>query len=162
MTVASPVSHDLVPRPNSMRLSELADDLAALWPSSTAGVDNWMSRPSIMRRVAAGLAARLAAATDRVVALGPGSLVLGGAVSLSTGLPFCAVDEDGTVFGDHHDGETVAVISVKGNTEEPDWLSTLEVNRRLSVVQGDWSRIGSEVLISQLPLHRDGTRTEGQ
>lgn len=162
MTIASPVRHDLVPRSNSMRLSELADDLAALWPSSPAGVDSWMSRPSIMRRVARELAARLAAATDRVVALGPGSLVLGGAVSLATGLPFCAVDEEGTVFGEHHDGETVGVISVRGITEEPNWLSALDVNRRLSVVQGDWSRIGSEVLISQLPLHRDSTRTEGQ
>ena len=162
MIVTSPDSRDLVPRPDSMRLSELADDLAALWHSSPASVDSWMSRPSIMRRVAAGLASRLASATDRVVALGPGSLVLGGAVSLTTGLPFCAVDEDGSVFGDHHDGETVAVISVNGNTDEPGWFSTLEVNRRLSVVQGDWSRIGSEVLISQLPLQHDSARTEGQ
>ncbi|TQL44932.1 hypothetical protein FB562_2339 [Homoserinimonas aerilata] len=160
MTIATPTLHELVPRSDSTRLSELADDLAALWPTSPQDVDGWMSRPSILRRVAGELAARLAADTDRVVALGPGALVLGGAVSLSTGLPFCAVDDEGTVFGDHHAGETAGVISVDGNAEEPGWLSTLDVSRRLSVVHGGGSRIGGEVLISRLPLRRDTAASE--
>jgi len=149
-----------VQRSDSTRLRELADDLAALWPQSPADVGGWMSRPSILRRVAGELAARLGADTDRVIALGPGSLVLGGAVSLATGLPFCAVGDEGAVFGDYHAGENAALISVDGDMEEPAWLSTLDVSRRLSVVSAGGSRIEGDVLITHLPLRRDPAASE--
>lgn len=155
MTVTDHPDQELDPRSKSTRLHELADDLAALWSGTSTNVGGWMSRPSILRRVAGELAARLAADTDRVIALGPGSNVLGGAVSLVTGLPFCAVEADGSIFGEYHPGENAGVVSVDGNAAEPEWLSTLDVSRRLSVVPGRGNNDGKEVLISQLPLRHD-------
>jgi hypothetical protein len=144
---------ELVHRSSSTRLRELGNDLSALWRRDANEVGGWMSRPSILRRVASELATRLAPDTDRVIAIGPGSLVLGGAMSLTTGLPFCAVDRDGSVFGDYHAGETVTVVSVDNDTAEPGWITLLEVTRRLSVVATGTHQRTDDVLVSLHSRH---------
>ncbi|QEE62386.1 hypothetical protein FVA74_12980 [Salinibacterium sp. dk2585] len=149
---------DLVDRPEALRLRELANDLAAVWPTPDVPVDGWMMRPSILRRVASEMAARVAGDVDRVIALGPGASVLGSAVSLATGLPFCAVQPDGTSLGARHRGETVVVISVDGERRDPDWLSAFEVAQRLSVVPGASDAHDCEPLITRWPL-RNGPVT---
>ncbi|MGB4136963.1 MAG: hypothetical protein WA971_10385, partial [Microbacterium sp.] len=102
----------LLPAQNrSTRLRELGADLHAVWSGEPRDAGLWMTRPSILRRVAAEAALRIDAGVDRIVAFGPGARVLGAAVSLSTGLPYCA-DEGGGVFGDHHPGEIIALVSV--------------------------------------------------
>ncbi|PWB97975.1 hypothetical protein [Homoserinimonas hongtaonis] len=141
-------------------MSELGNDLAAVWPAAGGDIAGWMTRPSILRRVASEFAARLASDTDRIVALGPGASILGGAVSLVTGLPFCAAEADGALFGSLHDGERAVVISIDGESDEPAWLATLEVSRRLSVVPGGRDR--SEALIAQLPLRRDSAAAHNE
>lgn len=153
---ALPASN-LVNRPEAARLCELGEDLAAVWSNSQQAMDGWMTRPSILRRVASAFAARIGAETDRIVGLGPGSLLLGGSVSLSTGLPFCAVLESGSVFGSFYAGESVVVISADGTGIEPGWLGNLEVSGRLCILPGEGKSNGYEPLLSQLP-RRSGSQ----
>jgi len=152
MTITAP--WDLTYRPDEVRLRELGEDIAALWSTDRADVAAWMCRPSILRRVASEFAGRLEPDTDRIVALGPGAPVLGSALSLATGLPFCAVSPDGSVFGEHHPGENVAVISVDAESDDPDWFTTLDVSRRLTVVR---ARHGAaNVVLISLDLNLKG------
>lgn len=95
--------------------TELAADLSATWssPLTTAKHDDWMSRPSILRRVAAALADGISGGTERIACVGAGSEVLGAAVSLATGIPFVAIEDANVHFGTVHPGERVAVMSVR-------------------------------------------------
>ncbi len=99
-------------RPHSVAaLSELATDLTSCWsPGAVDEVAGWMSRPAVLRRVAAALAERVPPETDRLIASGPGALVLGAAVSLGTGLPFAALGE-GARWGDVHAGEQLFAVA---------------------------------------------------
>ncbi|MER7006941.1 hypothetical protein ABT297_28430 [Dactylosporangium sp. NPDC000555] len=98
--------------------TELAADLSATWigPLADEGHEEWMSRPSTLRRVAAALADGVSPRETRIVCVGPGAEVLGAAVSLATGLSFVAVAVHGDAeerFGHVYDGERVAVIGVR-------------------------------------------------
>ena len=95
-------------------LDELAADLLATAAPGGArsDVSQWMTRPGILRRIASQLSVPIAADADRILAVGPGAVVLGSAVSLATGLPFAAVGDEGPAFGSLHDDERVAVVSV--------------------------------------------------
>lgn len=137
----------IIDRARSTRLRELAEDLVALSPRDRFDVSAWMSRPSILRRVAALFASRLDADTDRIIALGPGAGVLGGAVALTSGVPFTSVGVDGAEFGEHHPGETAVIISAVGSAAEPAWIDELDVRRRLSAVRGLTGDYGYEALI---------------
>jgi hypothetical protein len=94
-------------------LDELAADLLATAAQGGArsDVSQWMTRPGILRRIASRLSVSIPADADRILAVGPGAVVLGSAVSLATGLPFSALGDRGPVFGSLHDDERVAVVS---------------------------------------------------
>lgn len=99
---------------------ELAGDLAAAEYDDGAGDGGsgagWLDRPSLLRRLAAALAAEVPATADRLVAAGPGAQALGAAVSLETGLPFAAFAVGAPPFGVIHPGETVVVIAVEADS----------------------------------------------
>ena len=76
-----------------------------------------VARPTILRRLARFLAARIPAGTDRVAAPTLGAVAIGTAVSLETGLPLAIVrsgEADGSgrrsVEGGLHPGEIVILI----------------------------------------------------
>ncbi|WP_433891067.1 hypothetical protein [Streptomyces sp. CA-111067] len=90
---------------------ELAGDLTAAGLDGGSGT-GWLDRASLLRRIAAGLAAEVPATADRLVAVGPGAQALGAAVSLETGLPFAAFTPGAPDLGVIHPGETVVVLAV--------------------------------------------------
>ena len=98
--------------------TELAADLTATFaaPMTDEGHQEWMSRPSTLRRVAAALAEGIGPGETRIAGTGPGAEVLATAVSLATGLPFVAVATGGDPqerFGHVYDGERIAVIGLR-------------------------------------------------
>jgi orotate phosphoribosyltransferase len=98
---------------------ELAVDLTASWPGldRPEAATQWLTRPSILRRVASRLAEAVPAETHRLVGAGPGAEVLATATSLTTGLSFAVLQpgsaspDDGN-WGHCHEGEDVTVVSV--------------------------------------------------
>lgn len=96
---------------------ELLADLAAALttqPSSNSR-NGWFARPGILRRMAALIGQSAPIDADRIVAVGDFAEILGAAVALETGLPFCVVGPEGDAgsrVGVVHAGERVAVISV--------------------------------------------------
>jgi len=114
MAVESGLAH-----PEGWFEQELAQDLAACWSPTgrEEGVQEWMARPSLLRRIARLLAVAIPAGVDRIIAVGTGAQTLGASVSLTTGLPFVAIEEDigsagvVTIFGRVHQGESIAVVS---------------------------------------------------
>lgn len=129
-----------VVRSSAEILEELGLDLLATWDPIRVpdAVSSWMSRPGILRRVASALSATIAADVDRIVAVGPGALVLGSAVSLATGLPYYAEDR-GILFGSLHDGETVVVVSA--TDDQAHWSSDAAVDIAARIVV--FSRLAS-------------------
>ncbi|TAM70069.1 MAG: hypothetical protein EPN48_06705 [Microbacteriaceae bacterium] len=99
-------------RSRDEELRELASDLAATWSprSLPATVSSWMSRPSILRRVAEAVAERIDGTIDRLIVVGPGAQALASAISLATGIPFHTESAHETL-GDIHAGERVSIIS---------------------------------------------------
>jgi len=106
------MSRRTVIRSEAEERRELAADLSATWePSSLAStVSSWVSRPSILRRLADALAAAVIDDVDRIVAVGPAAPVLASAVGLATGLPF-HTDGPGEALGEIHAGERVCIVS---------------------------------------------------
>lgn len=110
----------LLSRPREIALPELAGDLNAVWENSSnksdrKNVSSWITRPTILRRIASLLSESIADDTDRLVALGGGAEALGTALSLETGLPYCTVHND-TIFGEIYSGERIMLISVTPQT----------------------------------------------
>lgn len=96
------------------RTSELrADILAAATTSGRTDLDPYayLTQPTVLRRLAADLAAALPTGCDRLITQVSAGLPLAAAVSLHTGLPFAAFDTDTAhLHGEVHQGESVAVI----------------------------------------------------
>ncbi|WP_223690520.1 hypothetical protein [Leifsonia poae] len=101
------------------QLDELSQDLSATWNAASvpASISTWMSRPSILRRIADALSAELRDDIDRILAVGPGAQALGSAVALATGIPYVA-EAGSTRFGDLHRGERVAVVNAVRQGED--------------------------------------------
>ncbi|MEV6930416.1 hypothetical protein AB0M46_38855 [Dactylosporangium sp. NPDC051485] len=106
---------------------ELDAELAAdLWAASTAGAGyddvaaRWLSRPTLLRRLAAGLARHIPATADRIAAGGPGAAALGAAVSLWTGLPFVSfpAGRDEPTLGELDRGDQVVAVAVSVATAQ--------------------------------------------
>jgi hypothetical protein len=101
---------------------ELAEDLAASWPQleRPESAEEWLTRPAVLRRVAARVAESIPPEVNRIVGTGPGATTLATAASLVTGLPFAVVQSPATGapatadagFGCLHQGENVALVSV--------------------------------------------------
>jgi hypothetical protein len=110
---------------------ELANDIAAAMPLQAAAhrSDGWVTRPAILRRVATLMGASIPATADRIIAVGDAAQILGTAVALETGIPFCvanphaATEAEFLQTGTLHAGERVAVVSV--HLDAPDLLESL-------------------------------------
>lgn len=74
----------------TVRRDELLGDLvAAAWGTHGEFIDadQFLTKPTVLRRLASILASRVPAEVDRLVGRDPHSLVLGAAMALETGLP---------------------------------------------------------------------------
>jgi hypothetical protein len=129
-------SSGLLHRSHEEETQELALDLAAAWDAADLDSDvaSWMTRPGILRRIAAALSLRIPPDVDRIVAIGPGAQALGAATSLATGIDYAVLEGDG--FGSVRPGERVIVIAAL-DSEDPAGLppqavcvSSLVVARR--------------------------------
>lgn len=97
----------------------LADVVAAAWGThgDFIDADQFLSKPTVLRRLASILASRVPADVDRLLGREPHSLVLGTALALETGLPLViarvADSPDGPglrCFGELHAAERVLVV----------------------------------------------------
>lgn len=75
----------------------------------------FLSRPTILRRLARFLAHRIEAGTDRLIAGESAAVPLATALSLETGVPFAVLDQravpgDDAVLGELHPSERVMII----------------------------------------------------
>lgn len=114
--------------------SQLLADLQALAPS--AGVPpaaaDFLTRPSVLRRVARRLASHVPAGTDRLLVPALPDAPLGAAVSLASGVPFAAFLRDGGVYGEAHASEQV-VLLVTHTEDLPALAAAVESARLLAV-----------------------------
>jgi orotate phosphoribosyltransferase len=100
------------------RRSELiADVVAAAWGTHGEFIDadQFLTKPTVLRRLAAVLAGRVPDDVDRLVGREPHSLVLAAALALETGVPLVVVrrlsaDDGLQCFGEVHPGERVVVV----------------------------------------------------
>jgi orotate phosphoribosyltransferase len=107
-------------QPDDVRRDELLADLvAAAWGTHGEFIDadQFLTKPTVLRRLASILAGRVPADVDRLVGRDPHSLVLGAAMALETGLPLVVarVVESGggprlACHGELHAGERVLVV----------------------------------------------------
>lgn len=124
------------------RRDDLAADLRALTDRS-GNVDAFMvlSRPSVLRRLARLIAEHLPVGIDRLVGSRGQDDALACAVSLHTGIPFAVIDpSSGTVFGELHTSEAVAVVCTRQAGARPvqELIEELGVRTALTVsVFGD-------------------------
>lgn len=107
-------------RPRKLGWAELGRDVAAAGvighrlasePPRDQIVDTarFLTEPTVLRRLAQAMAARISSSIDRV-ACGQGTDIgLGAAVSLASGLPFVIVGT-GRIAGELHPGETIAFV----------------------------------------------------
>ncbi|HEX4811439.1 MAG TPA: hypothetical protein VFV66_01615 [Nonomuraea sp.] len=99
------------------RAELLADVVAAAWGTSGEYIDadRFLTKPTVLRRLASILAGRVPPDVDRLIGREPHSLVLGTALALETGLPLVVARAmDGgrelDFFGELHAGERVLVV----------------------------------------------------
>jgi orotate phosphoribosyltransferase len=93
-----------------------ADIVAAAWGThgDFVDADQFLTKPTVLRRLAAILAARVPPDVDRLAGREPHSLVLAAALTLETGLPLVIVRTSQTprlsCYGELHPGERVLVV----------------------------------------------------
>ncbi len=113
---------------------ELAADLSA-WRRPATGTrtgsaagdsDGWLARPAVLRRAARLLAEQIPAEVDQIVCAGTDALVLGAAVGLHTGLPYCHVVARVPRLGSVRAGDVVAVVAVTADEASAghDWAAS--------------------------------------
>lgn len=100
-------------RDTSIERDELLNDVIAVGVDENGRfqTDEILSRPTLLRRVAAGLAERLPATTDRLIATSADA-PLATAVSLHTGIAFALVEPHGQVRGELYPSDNAAAIRV--------------------------------------------------
>ncbi|MEV0195755.1 hypothetical protein [Nonomuraea sp. NPDC050691] len=113
-----PLSNPLDVQPPGIRWAELRQDVLNTLVRNAPGEEPRMldlsamlTRPAILRRLAATLAERLPPATERLVAPSAAGVTLVAAVALESGLPFCLLTPADGVFGDLFPGEPVVLVT---------------------------------------------------
>lgn len=120
----------------------LADLVAAAWGSHGEFIDadQFLTKPTVLRRLAAILAGRVPVDVDRLVGRDPHSLVLGAALSLETGLPLVvarrAGDDALTLHGELHTDERVLVVEGVTGTGTSALAAVRAARERGAVVAG--------------------------
>jgi orotate phosphoribosyltransferase len=97
------------------RVELLADVVSAAWGvhGEFVDADQFLTKPTVLRRLASLLAGRVPPDVDRLLGREPHSLVLGAALALETGLPLVVARRDGAelrCFGELHPHERVLVV----------------------------------------------------
>jgi orotate phosphoribosyltransferase len=101
------------------RTELLADLVAAAWGTHGEFIDadQFLTKPTVLRRLAGILASRVPAEVDRLIGREPHSLVLGAALALETGLPLVVLrvadspaGPELRCFGELHPGERVLLV----------------------------------------------------
>ncbi len=105
---------------DEQRRAELRADLvAAAWGTRGEFIDadRFLTKPTVLRRLASILASRVPADVDRLVGQEPRSAVLAAALALETGLPLVVVrapepssGDEPRCHGEIHPGERVLVV----------------------------------------------------
>lgn len=164
------------------RAELLADLVSAAWGAHGEFIDadQFLSKPTVLRRLAAILAGRVPPDTDRLLGREPHSLVLGAALTLETGLPLViarVTDSTLRCFGELHPGERVLVVEGVTGTGGSAEGAVVEARRRGAVIsrvlaavdrdQGATARLAEvgvtlETLFADSELRANATRsTEG-
>lgn len=110
------------------RLTELAADLTALsrgtGTSEAESLAVALTKPTVLRRLAALMAHDVPASAERLVGVAGDSAPLLVAVALQTGLPFASVRGD-VVVGDLHQGEAVGVVGLVIGPDDTDRIGVV-------------------------------------
>lgn len=131
---------------DEVRRRELLDDVvAAAWGTHGEFIDadQFLTKPTVLRRLASILAARIPHDVDRLLGRDPHSLVLGAAMSLETGLPLVVarvVRSKGRAnlqcHGELHPGERVLVVEGVTGTGASAVEAVRSARRRRATVVG--------------------------
>jgi hypothetical protein len=100
---------------------DLAADMNALTPADGTHPDATavLHRPAILRRIAAALAPRIPAGTDRLIARSGKDSILAAAVSLHSGISFALIDlPAGVVIGELHRSERTVLLGYEQKNED--------------------------------------------
>lgn len=102
---------------SGVRLEELARDITAfsLHLRAPEEIDPiaFLSKPTVLRRLANALAPLVPIGVDRLVGAGADAGVLAGAVALETGVPLALLGPTEGVRGEVHPGESVLVLAAR-------------------------------------------------
>ena len=121
MTTLSATTPPNIIQDPAERREDLAADIRALTPPDAAAPDASaaLNRPSVLRRIAAELAPRVPAGTDRLVARSGRDTALATAISLHTGIPFALVDlPSGVVIGELHPSDRSVLLGYRPDSDE--------------------------------------------
>lgn len=109
---AMTATHAPLPSPAEAQAQLDADLRAVLSSDPSADAQILVGRPSILRRLAAGIATSVGPEIDRIVSWTGADAQLATAVSVHTGVAMTVVTADGTVSGEIHPGERIVTVSV--------------------------------------------------
>jgi orotate phosphoribosyltransferase len=149
---------------DEVRRSELlADVVAAAWGTHGEFVDadQFLTKPTVLRRLASILAARVPAGVDRLVGREPHSLVLAAALSLETGLPLVIARgaPELRCFGELHPVERVLVVEGVTGTGASAAEAVRVVRSRGATVAGVLAAVdrddGATVLLDGLGIRHE-------
>ena len=133
------MSAPLIHRDDTTLRAELRRDIAAvaLDARGRLDLDAILTRPTLLRRVAALLAAGVPATTDRLVASAPDA-PLAAAVALHCGVAFALIGPDGTVRGELHPSDQLVAVATTDTPGPPTRAGDIDVRvlRHLTVVGG--------------------------
>lgn len=145
------------------RTEVLADLVGAAWGTHGEFVDadQFLTKPTVLRRLAAILAARVPIGVDRLVGREPHSLVLAAALSLETGLPLVIARgaPELRCFGELHPGERVLVVEGVTGTGSSAEQAVRVVRSRGATVAGVLAAVdrddGAAALLAELGIRLD-------
>lgn len=105
-------AHPPLPSPAEAQEQLNADLYAVLSSDPTTDSPILVGRPSILRRLAAGIARSIGPETDRIIARTGPDAQLATAVSVHTGVALAVIPADGSVSGEIHPGERIVTVSL--------------------------------------------------
>jgi len=112
-----------------------ADLRAVLSSDPTTDSPILVGRPSILRRLAAGMARSIGPETDRIMARTGPDAQLATAVSVHTGVALAVISPDGSVGGEMHPGERIVTVSLFASDAETQSLRTQIAEREATVLR---------------------------
>lgn len=127
-------AHRLFPSPAEAQEQLNADLRAVLSSDPNTDSPILVGRPSILRRLAAGIAKSIGPETDRIMARTGPDAQLATAVSVHTGVALAVISADGSVSGEIHPGERIVTVSLFAADAEARSLGTRIAERGATVL----------------------------